>query len=95
MISLVTVDPQSGTPEEGYSTAAAVVYTMRNSNPYKPNDPQTWYPIYLASRVSPTIDLVIGYNKANPSPTLQLFLSRADELIARVSKRLSDPAVTA
>ena len=43
----------------------------------------------------PTIDLVIGYNKANPSPTLQLFLSRADELIARVSKRLSDPAVTA
>jgi LysR family transcriptional regulator, hca operon transcriptional activator len=40
----------------------------------------------------PTIDLVIGYNKANASPTLKLFLSRADELIARVSKRLSDPA---
>jgi LysR family transcriptional regulator, hca operon transcriptional activator len=40
----------------------------------------------------PTIDLVIGYNRANGSPTLRLFLSRADELIARVSKRLSDPA---
>jgi LysR family hca operon transcriptional activator len=40
----------------------------------------------------PTIDLVIGYNKANSSPTLKLFLSRADELIARVSRKLSDPA---
>jgi LysR family hca operon transcriptional activator len=40
----------------------------------------------------PTIDLVIGYNKANASPTLKLFLSRTDELIARVSKRLSDSA---
>jgi LysR family hca operon transcriptional activator len=40
----------------------------------------------------PTIDLVIGYNRANASPTLKLFLSRADELIARVSRKLSDPA---
>jgi LysR family hca operon transcriptional activator len=40
----------------------------------------------------PTIDLVIGYNKANSSPTLKLFLSRVGELIARVSKKLSDPA---
>jgi LysR family hca operon transcriptional activator len=40
----------------------------------------------------PTIDLVIGHNKANGSPTLKLFLSRADELIARVGRRLSDPA---
>jgi LysR family hca operon transcriptional activator len=39
----------------------------------------------------PTIDLVIGYNKANASPTLKLFLSRADELIARVSKRFGGP----
>jgi len=31
----------------------------------------------------PTIDLAIGYSKANTSPTLKLFLSRADELIAR------------
>jgi LysR family hca operon transcriptional activator len=36
---------------------------------------------------APTIDLVIGYHKANTSPTLQLFLSRADDLIARVSNK--------
>src|SRR6266850_2453014 len=36
---------------------------------------------------APTIDLVIGYNRANTSPTLKLFLSRLDELIARVSKK--------
>jgi len=36
---------------------------------------------------TPTIDLVLGYHKANTSPLLQLFLSRADELVARVSKR--------
>jgi LysR family hca operon transcriptional activator len=35
----------------------------------------------------PTIDLVLGYQKANTSPLLKLFLSRTDELIARVSKR--------
>jgi LysR family hca operon transcriptional activator len=31
----------------------------------------------------PTIDLAIGYSRANRSPTLRLFLSRVDELIAR------------
>ncbi|TPI46476.1 LysR family transcriptional regulator [Mesorhizobium sp. B3-1-7] len=36
---------------------------------------------------APTIDLVIGYSKANASPTLKLFLSRVDELIAGVSKK--------
>jgi LysR family hca operon transcriptional activator len=36
----------------------------------------------------PTIDLVIGYNKANLSPTLKLFLSRVDALIDRVSRKL-------
>ena len=29
---------------------------------------------------APTIDLVIGYNRTNTSPTLALFLSRADQL---------------
>jgi LysR family hca operon transcriptional activator len=45
---------------------------------------------------APTIDLVIGYHRANASPTLKLFLSRTDELIARVSEKLgsltSEPA---
>ena len=36
---------------------------------------------------APTIDLVAGYNRANTSPTLKLFLSRLDELIARSRKR--------
>ena len=34
----------------------------------------------------PTIDLVVGYSKMNTSPILKLFVSRIDDLIARVSK---------
>jgi LysR family hca operon transcriptional activator len=37
---------------------------------------------------APTIDLVIGYHRANTSPILKLFLSRSDELIARVANKL-------
>jgi LysR family hca operon transcriptional activator len=33
----------------------------------------------------PTIDLAVGYKKTNNSPVLKVFLSRLDELIARVS----------
>jgi LysR family hca operon transcriptional activator len=33
----------------------------------------------------PTVDLVVGYSKLNTSPILKLFLSRIDDLIARVS----------
>ena len=36
---------------------------------------------------APTIDLVIGYNKANTSPILKLFLSRVDDLTARMSSK--------
>jgi LysR family transcriptional regulator, hca operon transcriptional activator len=39
----------------------------------------------LAGEV-PTIDLVVGYNKANTSPLLKRFLSRTDELVARVQR---------
>lgn len=35
----------------------------------------------------PTIDLVIGYSDTNTSPILRLFLSRVDDLIARVSQK--------
>jgi LysR family hca operon transcriptional activator len=34
---------------------------------------------------TPTIDLVIGYHRANTSPILQTFLSRIDDLTARMS----------
>jgi LysR family hca operon transcriptional activator len=37
--------------------------------------------------VVPTVDLVLGYRKSNQSPILKLFLSRLDELVARVSKK--------
>jgi LysR family hca operon transcriptional activator len=36
---------------------------------------------------APTVDLVIGCNRSNASPTLKLFLSRLDDLIARVADR--------
>jgi len=36
---------------------------------------------------APTIELVLGYNKANQSPILKLLLSRLDELVARVSRK--------
>jgi LysR family transcriptional regulator, hca operon transcriptional activator len=38
----------------------------------------------------PTIDLVLGYHRANRSPVLKLFLSRVDALIAEVSKRATE-----
>jgi LysR family transcriptional regulator, hca operon transcriptional activator len=37
--------------------------------------------------VAPTVDLVLGYRKSNQSPILKLFLSRLDQLVARVSKK--------
>jgi LysR family hca operon transcriptional activator len=36
---------------------------------------------------TPTVDLVLGYNKSNDSPILKLLLSKLDELVARVSKK--------
>jgi LysR family hca operon transcriptional activator len=32
---------------------------------------------------APTIDLVIGYNRANTSSLLKVFLSKVDDLLAR------------
>src|SRR5712692_3607510 len=37
---------------------------------------------------SPTVDLVLGYRKSNESPILKLLLSRLDELVERVSKKI-------
>lgn len=36
---------------------------------------------------APTMDLMMGYNKSNTSPLLMRFLSRADELVSRVSQK--------
>jgi LysR family hca operon transcriptional activator len=43
---------------------------------------------------APTIDLVIGFKRTNASPTLKLFLSRVDDLIARCRRRWTAPDAT-
>jgi LysR family hca operon transcriptional activator len=52
---------------------------------------QNFLPSSVTSRPlkgdTPTVDLVLGYNKSNKSPVLKLLLSRLDELIARVSRK--------
>jgi LysR family transcriptional regulator, hca operon transcriptional activator len=54
---------------------------------------ENFLPSALTSRplqgAAPTIELVLGYNKANQSPVLKLLLSRLDELVARVRTRLA------
>jgi LysR family hca operon transcriptional activator len=53
---------------------------------------QNFLPSSVTSRPlrgdTPTIELVLGYKKTNRSPILKLLLSRLDELIARVSKKV-------
>jgi LysR family hca operon transcriptional activator len=52
---------------------------------------QNFLPSSVTSRPlkgGPTVELVLGYKKSNQSPVLQLLLSRLDELIARVSKKI-------
>jgi hypothetical protein len=39
---------------------------------------------------APTIDLAVGYSKANTSPILKLFLSKIDELTTRISSKARD-----
>ena len=36
---------------------------------------------------APTIDLAVGYSKANTSPILKLFLSKIDDLTTRISSK--------
>lgn len=50
-ISIVTVDPERNSNSNGYWTAAAVTYTMKNFIPLEKGNPQTWYPIYLTTQV--------------------------------------------
>jgi len=41
---------------------------------------------YALQGEPPTIDLMMGYSKSNTSPLLKRFISRADELVRRVSQ---------
>ena len=36
---------------------------------------------------APTIDLVVGYNRSNPSPVLKVFLARLEEIVQRVAQK--------
>jgi LysR family transcriptional regulator, hca operon transcriptional activator len=53
---------------------------------------QNFLPSSVTSRplkgYAPTIDLVLGYRKSNESPILKVLLSRLDELVTRVSKKM-------
>ena len=53
---------------------------------------QNFLPSSVTSRPltgeTPTIELVLGYKKSNKSPILKLLLSRLDELVSRVSKKV-------
>jgi LysR family transcriptional regulator, hca operon transcriptional activator len=52
---------------------------------------QNFLPASVTSRPlkgnAPTVELVLGYKKSNPSPILKLLLSRLDELVARAPKK--------
>ena len=51
-ITLTTLNPNANTLRKtGISTISSVVFTMTNPGPYKKNNPQTWYPLYLTSLV--------------------------------------------
>jgi LysR family hca operon transcriptional activator len=56
---------------------------------------QNFLPSSVTSRPlkgdTPTIELVLGYQKSNKSSILKLLLSRLDELVARVSKKALSP----
>jgi len=53
---------------------------------------QNFLPSSVTSRplkgATPTVDLVLGYRKSNQSPILKLLLSKVDELVVRVSKKI-------
>jgi hypothetical protein len=53
---------------------------------FQPGEEMNWLPWSVVSRPlageAPTIDLAVGYSKANTSPILKLFLARLEELRA-------------
>jgi LysR family hca operon transcriptional activator len=75
---------------DNLAMAMSLVASMRGVA-LLPSYAQNFLPWSVISRPlrgdAPTIDLVIGYHKANASPILKLFLSRIDDLVARVSKK--------
>ena len=74
---------------DNFSMAISLVSSTRGVA-LLPSSIEGYLPASVVSRPlegeQPTVDLVLGYHKTNTSPLLQLFLSRTDDLIARMSK---------
>jgi LysR family transcriptional regulator, hca operon transcriptional activator len=67
-----------------------------------PAHPNSLLPWSVTSRPlkgePPTVDLVVGYHKANTSPILKTFLARIDDLTTRISstaRRITEPGTAA
>jgi LysR family transcriptional regulator, hca operon transcriptional activator len=75
---------------DNYAMAISLVASTRGVA-LLPTSAENFLPWSVVSRPlkgdAPTIDLAIGYHKANTSPILKTFLSRIDDLIARIPKR--------
>jgi hypothetical protein len=100
--SLITILPQRGLrellhydPDTGIFTRLVAVSNVHVGDVAgRTADTRGYVAIGVNGRLSrrlrgdvPTIDLVVGYNKANASPILKLFLSRVDDLVASVSRK--------
>ena len=59
-INIVSVNPERSSSAGGNWTAAAVIYTMQNFNPFDKGNPQTWYRIYLT-----TVVMTIGVQRVD------------------------------
>src|SRR6267143_1689401 len=78
---------------DSVSTAMSLVASMRGLA-LMPAYAQNLLPWSVVSRPlegeAPTIDLAVGYSKANTSPILKLFLSRIEELRAPMPEKKSN-----
>ncbi len=76
---------------DNYAMAISLVASTRGVA-LLPASAENFLPWSVVSRPlkgeAPTIDLVVGYHRANTSPILKTFLSRIDDLIARRPTRV-------
>jgi LysR family hca operon transcriptional activator len=72
---------------DNFSMAISLL-TSRGGQAVLPASIKGYLPPYLTSRPfargRPTVDLMVGYHKANASPILKRFLSKLDELAVRI-----------
>jgi LysR family hca operon transcriptional activator len=75
---------------DNYAMAMSFVTSTRGVA-LLPASVRGWLPWSITSRPlsgeRPTVDLMIGYHRANASPILKKFVSRIDELVARIYRK--------